>query len=307
MQSDRRQFGRVAAARNRDSSSLSTLPTVRGRCIERWNGTENRQSAERRPSLFRGGDRYGSDADGIVEGEPHASRARPPRRWRSLRRSVLGRLRIWVPRLFRTRHFRRRGTFGFVFVRKWPRVRDGTARPARMEALHEGRTARPREPLEPGVAAGFPGGAQLPCTTGRARTSARIAPAPTENTAEGIRRACRLPVPVSGRSTDASSLASESSRAAAFRGMVSTSGELRRATRRGAGTIPSRFASIPAESAHEGSSLKICASTRPSAADRRVECGLRSPTTGAQFVPRWLMTSGGTAGGTRSVVFVKFQ
>ena len=40
---------------------------------------------------------------------------------------------------------------------------------------------------------------------------------------------------------------------------------------------------------------------------RRVVPALRSPAIGAQFVSRWLVTSGGTTGGTRSAIFRKNQ
>ena len=114
-----------------------------GRCVERLSGTGNTQFAERWPDLYRGVDRYGSDADQIVDGEPHASRARPPRRWGVCDGACPEGFGYWVPRLFRTRHFQAQGTLGFVLVRNWPRFREGTARSVRLSAI----TARADEHL----------------------------------------------------------------------------------------------------------------------------------------------------------------
>ena len=182
----------------------------------------------------------------------------------SLRWSVPGRLRIWVPRLFQTRHFRSRGTLGFVFVREWPRFCDGTVGPARLEAFGEGRgcrggvgrygRSRCRSSWRRSGAEGRGGGGP-----------ARIAPASTEHAAEGIRWGVG-PGSSHWQEHRCVVLGSDSSRAAVFFGMVSQAAnyDTHEAGRR---DDTERDCSDPAVSVHEGRSLKICGSTRPSAAD----------------------------------------
>ena len=155
-----------------------------------------------------------------------------------------------------------------------------------------------------GVAAGVPGGAQLPGRTG-GHGSARIAPAPTEHAAEGIRWGVG---PGSSLRPEHRCvvLGSESSRAAAFLGIVSTSGELRHA--RGGAQGRSRAGLL--RPGGVSSRRLLAVNLRFYAAigsQRRAVRGIRSPAIGAQFVSRWLVTSGGAAGGTRSVVFPKHQ
>ena len=197
------QIGRIAAAHSRGSSPAGTLLNVRGRRIERLNRTGNAQFSELRPSLYRGAGRYGSDAVGTVDGEPHASQARPPHRsgvcdGAGPEGCGFG----YLDCSERVTSGGGQSGSASLLVRKWPRVRDGTVRPARLEALHEGRMTRRRGPLQPGSLPDFL--AALSCRRGREGTDL---PGLRLHRLNELLKTCgggSVPVSVLARKTDAS-------------------------------------------------------------------------------------------------------